>query len=128
MPVVYGFAYKMPLKDLPDSYATGMTQKDDIADWLKKAHDPLRPRTPDERWARELGSQNRHLQGYFRNAYPANLLSGEHVRSARLLTEPLGILESLDSDTWLWELSDEQIPIARARLSEQRLLIAQIEP
>jgi hypothetical protein len=58
--VRYGFAYKMPLADEPDSYAVGIqrTTLSDFRQWLKRRKDGLPPpETPDELWHEELLGQ-----------------------------------------------------------------------
>jgi hypothetical protein len=79
-------------------------------------------------WFRELLFARRHLEGYFRDVYPANLLSVEHVnaqigKNKTLLTAGWGEFTQIDDAMWLWTVPDKDIPKARAALRRARLLI-----
>jgi hypothetical protein len=81
-------------------------------------------------WFRELlfPEDRRHLRGYFRDVYPANLLSAEHVnarlgRKKTLRTAGWGTFTPLDEGHWLWTLPEEDIPPARAALVQAGFLI-----
>ena len=95
--------------------------------------DPNEPREERERigcWYRELlfASRRRHLKGYFRDVYPANLLSTAHVNaplgeSKTLLTAGWGRFTPIDEGLWIWAVADEDIPKARAALHQAGLLL-----
>lgn len=126
----YGFAYKMPLADEPDSYAVGIqrTTLSDFRQWLKRRKDGLPPpETPDELWHEELLGQRRHLKGLFRGAYPANILSEAHVQAADLNSAQIGRLSEIEDSLWLWELSSKELPLAESLLASKGALVSQAE-
>jgi len=62
-----------------------------------------------------MSGARRYLQGSFRGAYPASLLSEAHLNAklqggVTLRTAGIGQLTALDQSHWLWELSDSEIP------------------
>jgi hypothetical protein len=124
----YGIAYKMRLSEAPASYATGrhLTSVSEAL-WMIQHRDEWerRTKTPDELWSEELMGQRRHLTGLFRGAYPANILSEAHVRSAALLSRGIGKLTELDNSLWLWELTDSEIPEAQRMLESRGVLVSQ---
>jgi hypothetical protein len=126
----YGFAYKMPLADLPDCYATGLRRFTfaDFKELMREKREGIRREpTRDDLWKNELMDGRRHLTGLFRDAYPANILSESHVRAANLFSERIGKLSELDNTLWLWELSEKEIPRAQAMLEGKKLLVSQAE-
>lgn len=129
--VRYGFAYKMPLAEEPDCYASG-SRPFSFADFqeemrLRREGVP-RQESPDELWGDELMGPRRHLTGLFRGAYPVNVLSESHVRSAELNSRGIGRLSELGTSLWLWELSETEIPKAQALLEARKLLVSQASP
>jgi hypothetical protein len=126
----YGFAYKMPLADLPDCFATGSRRFTfaDFKELMREKREGIR-REParDDLWKKELMDGRRHLSGLFRDAYPVNILSESHVRAVNLLPQKIGKMSQLDNALWLWELSDEEIPRAQAMLEDKKLLVSQAE-
>jgi hypothetical protein len=128
--VRYGFAYTMPLVELPDSYASG-SRRFSFADFqeamrLKRERIP-RPISADDLWSDELSGKRRYLVDRFRGAYPANILSESHVRAAGLDHREVGTLTPLDRSLWLWELSDHELPQAETLLAERNLLVRQAD-
>ena len=124
----YGFAYQMPLADLPDCYATGNrnTTFAEVREMIRHRREwERRIKTSDELWTEELRGARRHLTGLFRGAYPANILSDAHVRSAALDSSGIGTLTKLNNGLWLWELSDAQLPLAQSWLESRRVLVSQ---
>lgn len=124
----YGFAYKMPLAELPASYASGDRSFSfaDFQQMLRERRTGVdRPRSPDELWAHELRESRRHLRGLFRGAYPASILSDAHLQTANLRSQPVGKLSELDPSLWLWELSESEIPNAEAVLRAENALVSQ---
>ena len=128
--VRYGIAYTSPLPQDPECYAIGRSTKFTLSMFREE----LRTRregtyrekkNPDELWGDELGGERRHLNGLFRGAYPANILSESHVRAAVLRTSGIGRLSELDASLWLWELSESEIPKAQALLEARKLLVSQ---
>jgi hypothetical protein len=126
--VHYGFAYKMPLDELPGSYAGGSRRFTyaDFQDLLRRRREGIKvPPSPDELWKQEVRDTRRHLTGLFRAAYPANLLSEAHVQSAQIETSGLGRLSKLDERAWLWELTGKELPQAQAMLEARGVLVSQ---
>jgi hypothetical protein len=126
----YGFAYKKPLADLPDCFAIGLRRFTfaDFKELMRERREGIRrePST-DEVWRNELRENRRHLSGLFRDAYPVNILSESHVRAVNLLPQKIGTMSELDNALWLWELSEEGIPQAKAMLEDKKLLVSQAE-
>lgn len=126
----YGFAYKMPLSDEPACYAAGIGRSSlaDFRELLRQRSQGIaRQKTAEDLWRDELFGKKRHLTGLFRDAYPASMLSEAHVRAAELVSQPIGKLTALDESRWLWVLSRDEIPAARAMLENKKLLVAQAE-
>ncbi len=126
--VRYGIAYKMPLAEEPDCYASGFakTSPSEVFEMIRHRREwDLRKKSPDELWADELNGKRRHLTGLFRGAYPASLLSDSHLRTADLRSQGVGKLSELDASLWLWELTESEIPQAEAMLEERKLLVSQ---
>jgi hypothetical protein len=86
-----------------------------------------RKKSPDELWGDELNGQRRHLTGLFRGAYSASILSEAHVRNADLGSHGIGRLSELDASHWLWELSDDELPVAQAMLDSRHVLVSQAD-
>jgi hypothetical protein len=79
-------------------------------------------------WLHELRGPRRHLNGYFRNIYPVNLLSTEHVNTQvgenkTLLTAGWGEFNQIDDGLWIWTVPDEDIPKARDALLRAMVLL-----
>jgi hypothetical protein len=125
----YGIAYKMPLAHKPDCYASGNTKRHtsitEVLDEFRARHEGSYKKTADDLWSDELSGQRRHLTGLFRGAYPANILSEAHVRSAALMSRGIGKLTEFDNSLWLWELSGEEIPVAQSILESRGVLVSQ---
>lgn len=122
---LYGIAYFHDRQKGPDFYAIGF-----LANWPEVVFDAEAMAAGDRisKWAHEGSGGRRYLRGWFRQAYPANLLSQAHVDAPlgddlTLRTANIGRLTPLDSGRWLWELEDEEIPVAEAALAKARLLI-----
>jgi hypothetical protein len=126
--VRYGIAYQSRLADYPSGYAHGFANRtlEDVRSMIRnrKAWE-FRDKSPDELWCEEINGPKRHLNGLFRGAYPANLLSEAHVNAADLRVNPIGRISELTGSLWLWELSSDEIPTAEAMLEAKRLLVRQ---
>src|SRR5260370_252879 len=103
----YGIGYFRSSRKAPSLYAAGI-----LGGSLYP--DPGETEKDRERigcWYRELlfASRRRHLKGHFRDVYPANLLSAEHVQARlgggkTLLTSGLGRLTPVDQGLWICPL------------------------
>jgi hypothetical protein len=120
----YGIGYRRPLSKGPGSYAIGIgTNADPL--------DPEGKRIGE--WGREERGQARHLTGMFRGAYPASILSDEHVeavvhtswcgKKTKLPDCGLGSVRRLGGDCWLWELSELEIGKAEEMLESAGLIV-----
>ncbi len=122
----YGIGYARSAQKAPCMYALGIGGG-------ARYPDPTETEEDRERigcWYRELlfASRRRHLHGYFRDVYPANLLSAKHVKALvgknkKLLTAGLGELTPLDEEMWLWTVPEEEIPKARVALKRAKRLL-----
>ncbi len=120
----YGIAYRLPTLRAPSFYAVGICS-------LPLSIDPDFSEEDEERvgcWQDELLFYRRHLNGFFRDVYPANLLSAAHVNAPlgdkdTLLTAGLGKLTLLEDGLWLWTVSEEDLPKARSALHRAGLLL-----
>jgi hypothetical protein len=84
-------------------------------------------------WLREMHGERKYLEGAFRGAYPASILSDEHVkvvletdeegRKITLGNAGLGVLKALGAGRWLWELSEAEMTSAEAVLEKAGLII-----
>jgi hypothetical protein len=126
--ISYGIGYFHERLKGPDFYAVGIIANPDP----ELFSDPEASAAGDRiaKWMHEIGGSRRYLYGWFRNAYPASLLSEAHVNAPlyggkTLRTAGLGRLKLLDRGHWLWELSDQEIPEAESLLSSSGLLICQ---
>ena len=106
----YGISYLLPIYNGPVWYAVGIG-----------SHRSTDPRTRQSRetmsqlskWQVQLVTKQKYLGGWFRDVYPANLLSEEHLRAAlpggkTLETLGIGRLSLLGPGKWLWEVSDDE--------------------
>jgi hypothetical protein len=124
--VRYCVAYKSLLADYPRGYAGGDERSTfaDVRFMIRNRREwEKRPKTPEKLWSEELRGKKRHLDGLFRGAYPASILSGAHVYNLNRLGNLVGKLSKLDSDHWLWELSESEIPSAEEQLAAGGLLV-----
>jgi hypothetical protein len=128
--VRYGIAYKSRLSEKPDSYAIGATSLkfSELRGRIEARHSGRHVKSPDQLWQDELNGNRRHLVGLFRGAYRANVLSKAHVQNADLLSHRIGALSPLSGGLWLWELADDELPIAQAMLESKRLFVSQANP
>ena len=120
----YGFAYFYPTRRGPDFFAVGI-----LANWdgYDEVDDGIYG-TSVARWLDELREGRRHLRGWFRDVFPANLLSDAHVNvqlpSGQTLRDSgLGRLTPLESGLWLWELLASEMVAAREALAQAGVLI-----
>jgi hypothetical protein len=124
--VRYGFAYQMSQSEYPGMHAIGAK----VSKWpgkeafIRERMAPPPPPTSDDLWLLEPFGKKRHLVNRFRDAYPLNVLSHDHVEAAGLKTDPIGKLTPWNDSLWLWELLDEELPKARQLLAEKRLLVS----
>jgi hypothetical protein len=127
MPLIawrYGIAYSRSALKAPDLYAVGILGGVLYPDPEDTAEDKQRVGC----WGRELLFDRRHLRGYFRDVYPANLLSAAHVDAPlgakkTLRTVGLGKLTEIDAGLWLWTVPEEELPKARSALQQAGLLL-----
>jgi hypothetical protein len=126
----YGIAYKMPLLNKPDCYASGgkSFSLSELNDFFTSERNETRNKSPDELWEEELDNMNRHLFGLFRTAYPANILSEAHIHVTDLKSREIGRLTELDPTHWLWELSDSELIEAELLLEKLGVLIRCAKP
>jgi hypothetical protein len=120
----YGIAYSRSALRAPSLYAVGI---------LGGAAYPDPNESDEERdrvacWDQELHCRCRHLRGHFRDVYPVNLLSTEHVNTLigetkTLLTAGWGRFTQIDDGIWIWTVPDEDIPKARAALLRANVLL-----
>jgi hypothetical protein len=109
----------------PEFYAFGMGARTGLS---RLPEDTLEHRRKTGKWFKELQNQKRHLQGWFRDVYPVNLLSEQHVNAnlgegITLQTAKLGTLTPVTSNQWIWEVSEGEIDTARTTLRQAGLLI-----
>jgi hypothetical protein len=126
--VRYAIAYRLPQAESPDCYASGhvKTSMSDVLNMIRHRREwDSRKKTPDELWSDELAGKRRHLSGLFRGAYPANIVSEAHIRSADLKSHGIGKFTELDGSLWLWELSAAEVPAAEELLNSQGVLVSQ---
>jgi hypothetical protein len=123
-PCRYGIAYLRSTHLAPAFYARGMLgSSDEAPDW-----EDLATRDCIFRFGTVM-KQKRHLEGGFRSVYPAQLLSEAH-RQAKLddgrgVAEiGLGVWTPTEGGLWLWELNDEELPLAKAIMERSGLLLA----
>jgi hypothetical protein len=119
----YGIAYYHESSRGPDMFAVGIT-----ANPIAFDAEAMAAADRVAKWFHEMSGPRRYLQGWFRAAYPANILSRAHVeapisRRRTLLTAGIGRLTPVAPNLWLWELSDQEIPAAEATLRDAGLLI-----
>jgi hypothetical protein len=119
----YGIGYFRSSELAPSLYAVGVGGGPGQPDPTDTNRDRLRRGL----WLNELICQFRHLHGHFRDIYPANLLSAEHVNARlgkkTLLTAGWGTFTPLDEGHWLWTVPEEDIRPAREALVQAGLLI-----
>jgi hypothetical protein len=124
----YGIAYLHPALRGADLYSVGMGGGVVPPEGAKKTKvDSQQFQDRLGAWFLELRHKRRHLQGWFRDVYPANLVTDLHVHAPlvgakTLLNVGLGQLIQLDSGIWLWELTTEELPLARDELNRAGLI------
>jgi hypothetical protein len=124
--VRYGVSYKRSLANGPDSYAAGVLQGNfaDVEQWLI-SEDQHRNRLTA--WRNEKYGSRRYLNGRFRGAYPASIISHEHVLGlescAAFESVPGTITPLVENKLWIWGLTNSQIIQAEKMLHEGALLI-----
>ncbi len=121
----YGIAYYHRSFKGPSWYALGMSYNDYEFDAVSVAARDRLSKWLDER---SSGGQRRYLKGWFRAAYPANILTDAHLdvplgQGIPLRNAKIGRLTQLDQYHWLWELTDREIPIAENALREAGRMI-----
>jgi hypothetical protein len=125
----YGIGYLHPWDRGPGQYALGLLGHSGPV--VPKS---LRPEDSDAykdrvtRWLHETMGKKRHLQGWFRDVYPVNLLSESHIKAPLqggtfLIDSGLGTFAQLDDRMWIWELSPEELAAARQALKNASLLL-----
>ena len=124
--VRYGTAYIYPLSRGPQFFANGiLARKSALLPPLSQSF-----QRSVGKWHKELSCDARHLNGWFRDVFPVNILSESHVQTQ--LADGRSLLEcgvgkfiklSLEDrsvnhpNMWLWRLHDEELPVAFARWS-----------
>jgi hypothetical protein len=123
----YGVAYKMALEEHPDCFASGFapSSASEVLDMIRYKDKSVQRSNSIELWRNELNGEKRHLDGLFRGAFPANILSDSHLRTAALPSRGIGRLSKLPNSRWLWELSDLEIQQAEKTLEFRGVLISQ---
>jgi hypothetical protein len=115
----YGICYHCGANDHPFEYATGV-RVCSLSGALGERNDDL------SNWLRERQGSRRYLKGLFRGAYPASVLSAEHIRAIRQTPgrplENLGAFVDLGGGITLWKLLDSEIGLAEPLLGQLGLL------
>ncbi|MBI1918882.1 MAG: hypothetical protein HYS12_29685 [Planctomycetes bacterium] len=119
----YGFAYFHPTRRGPDFFAVGILAQSDGYEMVDDVYG-----TAVAKWFAELSEGRRHFRGWFRDVFPANLLSEAHVNvqlqnGQTLRDAGLGRLTPLESGLWLWELLGSEMAAAREALAKAGVLI-----
>jgi hypothetical protein len=121
--VPYGIAYQFECSAGADFFAVGI-----LVNVATFDADALAAGDRVARWAHEMEEARRYLNGWFRDVYSANILSQAHVdiltrACLNCSADGVGRLVALDKATWLWEVSDYEVPIAVTLLDRARRLI-----
>lgn len=124
--VKYGISYKQLQSKGPDSYAAGILQGSltDLKAWLTLEGEETRRITA---WRNEKYGKRRYLSGLFRGAYPASLISLEHL--AALLGRvdfgqiPGIITPLVENKLWTWELTNSEMMVVEELLRDSSLLV-----
>ncbi len=125
----YGIGYLHPWDRGPGEYAVGILGHSGPVIPRSTRPEDSRPHMDRVmRWLDERLGKRRHLQGWFRDVYPVNLLSEAHVKvpvggGKALLDSGLGTFVQPDERVWLWEVPQETIPQARQALIDAGVLI-----
>ncbi len=124
-PLRYGISYLLPIYNGPVWYAVGIGSHRSTDPGTRQSRETM---SQLSKWQVQLVTKQSYLRGSFRDVYPANLLSEDHVRAIlpggkTLETLGIGRLSLLGPGKWLWEVSDDEITRARAVLREAGLLI-----
>jgi hypothetical protein len=122
----YGIAYSHEYRKGPDFYAVGIIASPDPEVFSDAA--ALEAGDRVARWFHELNGARRYLNGWFRGAYPASVLSEGHVNAdlkggKTIRSAGIGNLTALDATHWLWELAAEEISVAEKALREAGRLL-----
>jgi hypothetical protein len=124
--VTYGISYKQLLSDGPDCYATGVHCAS-LADIRRLVTSPDESDRRLTAWRNEMWGSRRYLAGMFRGAYPASIISCEHLAAlrerARSGKVPGTITPFVDNKLWLWELTGSQMIAAERLLQGCSLLV-----
>jgi hypothetical protein len=124
--VKYGISYERSHAEGPDSYAAGVLQGSlaDIEHWLVSEDENQRRITA---WANEKYGARRYLDGLFRGAYPASIISFQHLlvlrRCVGTARYPGRISPLVEKRLWIWELERSEIASAETLLKEGHLLV-----
>jgi len=124
--LTYGIGYEREFVLGPEMYAVGFIAGLNVGRQNEAERDRIGA------WMRERLNSRRHLQGLFRDIYRLNVVYSLHLSRvigglalARWIEESRnrGVLRAIDNGAWVWELSDEQIPLVRSDLLNAGLLI-----
>jgi hypothetical protein len=115
-PMQYGIGYFRSASQGPDFYAVGI-----IANSFDFSMEGVAENDRITKWLDEMAGRRRYLDGMYRDAYPATLLSAAHLvqpfsTGKDLFALGIGQVERVDETHWLWELTGDSIAAARREL------------
>ena len=118
LPVDYGIGYYFQSSSGPDFFAVGI-----IANPARFDTEAMAEGDRVAKWGYEMDGPRRYLAGWFRDAYPANILSQLHmdarVGDGGLLRDAgVGDFFPMGEGTWSWEILERDIPRARELLRQ----------
>ena len=124
--VKYGISYKRLLAKGPSCYAAGVLLGSlaDIKSWLSSEDEDRRRLTA---WRDEGYGSRRYLTDLFRGAYPASIISCEHLAAildrAHYGQVPGKITPLLENKLWMWELTSSEMIVAEKLIQDGLLLV-----
>jgi hypothetical protein len=117
----YGIGYQRDFNLGPEMYAYGLVVG------LKYSPQEMAEGDRNAAWMHERPGAIRHLQGYFRDVYPLNILSSQllsrEVRNLHLArwiqqTSDRGHLAQLSDEAWLWRIAESHLAVVKADLQQ----------
>ncbi len=126
--VRYAIGYKQARSRGPECYAAGVQcgSLANIKKWLTSDDEEMKRLTA---WRNEKYGTRRYLTGLFRGAYPASLISREHLAALERHAQGGHVLGTItpvvENNVWIWELTDSKISAAAALLRDNALLVGE---